>query len=181
MNNSEAYAKYQILPSLAYKIIDHLITNPNAEIIWRLLKYNTVDAYKQPNLSISEKRGLIYKGGGHQEDCSVFIDFSFDDATNEAKTFLRIYPATIFPTNRTIGICGINFEILSHTKINHLANYTTRVDTIMQAIISVLNGADIGGIGVMYFDRQRSSFDKSQLIGKNPYKGKLLTMSVNIG
>ena len=34
------YATYSSMPSVSYKIIEHLMTNPKAEIIWKLLKYN---------------------------------------------------------------------------------------------------------------------------------------------
>ena len=55
------------------------------------------------------------------------------------------------------------------------------MDDIIQTLIQVLNGADIGGVGVLYFDNQGSAYDKIQTIGQKPYKGKLLKMSVNVG
>lgn len=175
------YATYSSMPSVSYKIIEHLMTNPKAEIIWKLLKYNDADAYTRPNLTQKEKAALIYKGEAIQADYRVFFDFMMDDAETEMNTILRIYPAEVYPINRVTGLCTINFEVFTHSKINHLSNYTTRVDVIIQTLIDVLNGADIGGIGVLFFDNQASRYDKIQTIGQKPYKGKLLKMSVNMG
>ncbi len=181
MYDVNAYNKYESLPNFSYKIIEHLIKKTEAEILWKLLYYNDVDAYKKENLTKEQKAALIYKGTGQESDFSVFLDFTMDDAITDQKSFLRIYPASIYPVTRTTGICGINFEVLVHGKINHLSNYTTRIDTIIQTLIEVLNGVDIGGLGVLFFDGSTSSFDKVQLLGQKPYKGKILTMSVNIG
>ena len=175
------YATYSSMPNVSYKIIEYLITNPKAEIIWKLLKYNDADAYTRPNLTQKEKASLIYKGEAIQADYRVFFDFMMDDAETEMNTILRIYPAEVYPINRVTGLCTINLEVFTHSKINHLSNYTTRVDVIIQTLIDVLNGADIGGIGVLFFDNQASRYDKIQTIGQKPYKGKLLKMSVNMG
>lgn len=179
--NNEAYAKYKILPDVSYSILEYLMTSPEAELIWKLLKYNDFNAWSKDDLSLDEKRKLIYPGGEHSENYNVFLDFVMDDAVDRETTYLRIYPSETYPKNRTIGICAINFEVYTHSKINHLSNYKTRVDTIIQTLIEVLNGIDIGTVGKLYFDASASSYDKIQLIGFKPYKGKVLTMSVNIG
>lgn len=175
------YATYESMTNLSYKIIEHLMTNPDAEIIWKLLKYNDADAYSRPNLTTEEKAKLIYNGEAILSNYNVFFDYMMDDAEDEMKTLLRIYPAEIYPQNRVTGICTINIEVFTHGKINHLSNYTTRVDVIIQTLLKVLNGADVGGVGVLFFDNQASRYDKVQTIGQKPFKGKLLKMSVNMG
>lgn len=181
MYDKEPYAKYNVMPDVSYKIMEYLMTDEKAEIIWKLLKYNDADAYSRDNLTIEEKSKLIYKGEANESDFNVFFDYMMDDAETEMKTLLRIYPAEVYPLNRVTGLCTINLEVFSHAKVNHLSNYRTRVDTIIQALIEVLNGADIGGLGVMFFDNQASRYDKIQTIGQKPFKGKLLKMSVNMG
>ena len=175
------YATYEAMNLVSDRITEHLMQNPDAEIIWKLLKYDDADAYKRPNLTIDEKRALIYNGQSMQTDYRVFFDFMMDDAESKMNTLLRIYPAEVYPLNRVTGLCTINLEVFVHAKIKHLSNYTTRVDTIIQALIDVLNGSDIGGVGVLFFDNQASHYDKIQTIGQKPYKGKLLKMSVNMG
>lgn len=179
--NNDDYAKYKAMTNISYRIIEYLMQEPEAEIIWKLLKYNDANAYMRPNLTLEEKASLIYNGEAIQAKYNVFFDYMMDDAEDEMKSLIRIYPAEVYPITRVTGICTINIEVFAHSKINHLSNYTTRVDTIIQKIIEVLNGKDIGGIGVMFFDNQGSRYDKIQTIGQKPYKGKLLKMSVNMG
>jgi len=92
----DAYATYGVMPELSYKIIEHLMTNPEAEIIWKLLKYNDAEAWSKPNLTKKEKAAMIYDGVGAQDDFNVFLDYFMDESTNKEKSFLRIYPAQIF-------------------------------------------------------------------------------------
>ena len=175
-----AYATYGVMPHISYKIIEHLINNPNAEIIWKLLKYTDADAWKKPNLTKEEKTKMIYDGKTSQDNCNVFLDYFMDEATNQEKSFLRIYPSYIFPKNRTSGICCVNMEVYIHSQINHLSNYTTRLDTIIQKLIEILNGVDINGVGVLYFDYDATTYCRVSTTGEKPYKGKHLTMGVNL-
>lgn len=175
------YATYDNLINISYRIIEYLMTSPDAEIIWKLLKYDDADAYSRPNLTLEEKSKLIYNGEAILTDYNVFFDYMMDDAEDAMKTLLRIYPAEITPTTRVTGTCSVNIEVFTHSKINHLSNYTTRVDVIIQALLKVLNGADVGGLGVLFFDNQGNHYNKVATIGQKPYKGKLLKMSVNLG
>lgn len=179
--DKSSYATYDNLINISYRIVEILMTSPDAEIIWKLLKYNDADAYSRPNLTLEEKSKLIYNGEAILTDYNVFFDYMMDDAEDQMKTLLRIYPAEVYPNNRVTGLCTINLEVFTHSHINHLSNYTTRVDVIIQTLLKVLNGTDIGGIGVLFFDNQASRYDKIQTIGQKPYKGKLLKMSVNMG
>lgn len=176
-NNRESYNKYVILPQIPYKILEHLFVSPDAEIIWKLLDYKNQEDWNKPNLTLEQKRKLVYGGEIKQEDYNIFLDFALDEAVTKETAFLRIYPSTIYPENRVTGIVGINFEILVHTRINHLSNYQTRIDTILQALIQTLNGVNVGGIGNLFFDADGSSFDSVRTMAQKPYKGKLLIMS----
>lgn len=175
-----AYASYKPLTQLSYRIIEHLIKCPEAEIIWKLLKYPDADAWDKPNLTKKEKVSLIYNGAKSQESFSVFLDPFEDEATNQQKSYLRIYPTSIYPSTRTYGICVINFEVFVHSQINHLSDYTTRVDTIIQKLLEILNGCDVGGVGVLYFDYQMTTYCRMITAGEKPYKGKILSMGVNL-
>lgn len=179
--NRDAYNKYQQLPNFSYRIIEHLMTNDKAELLWKLLKYNDVDAYDKPNLTQEEKAALIYKGVGTQDEFSVFLDYMSTDAEYTAKSILRIYPGESTPITRTTGIQGINIEIFVEFTINHLADYTTRVDRIVQILIEVLNGANIGGVGQLFLDASASRLCRISTIGMSPFKGKLIVMAVNVG
>lgn len=179
--NATAYNKYSQVPNFSYKIIEHLMTNEKAEMLWKLIKYNDVDAYDKPNLTQEEKAALIYKGVGTQDEFSVFLDFMTTDAEYTTKTILRIYPGDVTPISRTTGIQGINIEVFVEFTINHLADYTTRVDRIVQILLDVLNGADIGGVGQLFLDASASRLCRISTIGVSPFKGKQIVMAVNVG
>lgn len=179
--NKEAYNTYAQVPNFSYRIIEHLMTSEKADTLWKLLKYNDADAYAKPNLTIEEKAALIYKGIGTEDNYSVFLDYMSSDAVATVKTFLRIYPGEAFPQTRTTGIQGINLEVFVEHTINHLADYTTRVERITQILLEVLNGADIGGVGVLFFDAKASRFCRISTAGVSPFKGKLIVMAVNVG
>lgn len=181
MQVHDPYAKYRELPKLAYRIIEVLMESEKAELLWKLLKYDDADAWDKPNLTKEEKAALIYPGGEHQEDYRIFMDFTMDDSIYKEHSYLRIYPLAINPTNRTVGICSVNFEVFTHSKLNHLSDYTTRVDCMVQTLLEVLNGAEISNMGCLFFDRSRSSDNEIVTIGMKPYKGKMITMSLNIG
>ena len=175
-----AYATYSVMPELSYKIIEHLMTNPEAEIIWKLLKYNDADAWSKPNLTKKEKAAMICDGVGAQDNFNIFVDCFMEEASNKGKSCLMIYPAQVFPTTRTYGICCINIEVFIHSQINHLSNYTTRLDTIIQKILEILNGCDVNGVGVLYFDASVTTYNRIITAGEKPYKGKVITMGVNL-
>src|SRR5574344_1462816 len=173
-----SYATYDFLPQISYNIVDNLMDNPDAEIIWKLLKYSTNDDWQAPNLTKAQKRALMYKGGEDASKPSIFFDSGMDDAMYTEKIYLRIYPYYCVPDTDYHGIVDVAFEMLCHYSINTLSNYTTRVDSIMAALIKCLNGTDIGGLGKMYFNSTRARMDKFQNFNQPPFKAKILLMSV---
>mgnify|MGYP007099587387 FL=1 len=70
----------------------------------------------------------------------------------------------------------MGFEIYTHYKCSTLSNYTSRLDAMAQKLISVFNGAEIGGLGVLYFDARASNRCKLSTIGSIPYRGKAVIL-----
>lgn len=174
------YATFDDYPQFSYSIIKQLLMSPDAEIIWKILKYNTNNPYKEANLTKAEKVALIYDGSADPTNFRLFIDQGMEDSVTEVMSMLRIYPLIILPENYTNGLASINFEVYSHHKTNTMINHQTKIDTIVQALIKSLNGQDIKGLGSLFFNAGRSRYDKIAAIGATPYKGKCLTMSTNI-
>ena len=83
MKEVNSYATYNMLPNLSYNIISELVTNTKANIIWKLLKYNTADAWNQADLTQEEKSSLIYNGGLNPEKYNVFMDFMLDSSVTD--------------------------------------------------------------------------------------------------
>lgn len=181
MDDRIAYAKYELLEDLSYNIISHLLYSEDAEIIWKLLYYKDADAYKKPNLTLEQKRSIIYSGQEEATSYRVFMDKNMADGIYTEDTYLRIFPFSLTPVDRTVGICTVGFQIFSHFKVNTMSNRRTRIDTILSALLKSLNGVDVKGVGVLYFNSERSSTCGMLDIGDAPYRGKVLKMCVNVG
>jgi hypothetical protein len=176
---SEAYNKFYRLPLLSYKCITYLIDNN--ELIWKLLKYNDADAWKDdavhPNLTREEKSKFIYAGQEDESAYKVFSDSGQDNVWTEEGCLIRIYPYEIYPDDRTVGTINMMFEVYCHYKINHLSNYQTRSVTITQQFLETFNGADVGSIGKMFYDRRGSQALRTYQAGSIPFKGMMTLFS----
>ena len=170
-----AYSKATGFKKFSYNCILHMMEN-NDEI-WKLLYYNQSDAWNRPSLSLAEKRSLIYAG---EPDETLFRVFSSDKQPNawiNEACILRIFPYQIVPENRTVNTTTMCFDIYTHYRINTLSNYYTRNDTLVEEIIALFNGANIGGLGRLFLDAGASRADSSREIGQSPFGGKRVAMS----
>ena len=171
----DGYATYAGFSEYSYKCIGYLIENN--ESIWKLLKYNTSDAWNKNNLSHSEKATLIYNSEPDTTAFRVFMDSGNPDVWTTEVCQLRIYPLKIFPQTRTHGVVLMAFDFFCHYKINQLSNYKTRVDFGIQELIGVFNGANVAGIGRLHFNGAETAEDKVLSVGTVPFKGKVIYMS----
>lgn len=172
---ANSYAQYGSLDSLPYNCISHLMNND--ELIWKLLFYNTADAWDKSNLTQSEKASLIYNGSDDTSAFRVFMDMGQPDAVWGEQTQIRLSTYSIFPDNRTVGTISMFFECYAHYKVNHLSNYKTRTDMITQRFLQVFNGVNIAGIGRMHFDILGNPNDRREPSGQTPFKGMYIIMS----
>lgn len=173
-----SFNKFEELPNLSYNCVAYLLEHE--ETMWRLLgneNADCLDTNKYPDLTMEEKVSLIYKGLDNITSCRVFLDVGLDDAWREETTILRVSPAIITPDTYVYGKVAMSFEVYSHFKVNHLTNNSTRDVSIVQRLIATLNGAEIPGLGRLYFDRNASSACKVLTIGRIPYKGMGLMMT----
>ena len=181
--NESSYNQYDGLQNFTLLIIQHLMLNN--EDIWKLLKYDTQDALEKPNLTREEKAKLIYPGasGGDMDDYRVFRTPYLDDLTTNQQAQLRVYLESITPDTRLYGTVDVNIEVICHVKMIELNDYQNRAESIVWQVIKTLNGADVGGIGKLFFDRNGSFYD---LIKMNRYNNRnfywyTITMSTKMG
>ena len=183
MANKISYNKFENYPLVSYNIASYLVENE--DLIWKLLKYNDSDAWREdaehPSLTREEKGSLIYSGQSEETDYRVFLDVGQEIAWKTQACILRVFPYELEPSNYVHGDMIVAFEVFSHYRINHLSNYTTRIDTITQRILHNLNGQDVGGIGRLNFDPVSSNRIRSTLTGNVPYKGRVTLMHNWIG
>jgi hypothetical protein len=176
----DSYASYSNFDTYAYSLVKYLMDND--EMIWKLLKYNSPDAWTKTDLTQAEKGALIYDGSDNTADFRVFLDQGQPDVVVGEVCILRISPHSIFPENRVIGTANFIFEAYCNYKVNHLTNYKTRLDMITQRLLGTFNGATIDGlVGKMYFDRMGSEAIRMEWGGQLPFKGRWLVMSNKIG
>lgn len=170
-----SYAIYPEFDNFSYTCITYLMNND--EMVWKLLKYKSPDAWDKPNLTYTEKAELIYKGSDDTTRYNVFMDIGSPDVITREDCIIRIAPYSIFPDNRVIGTVSMMFEVYCNYHINTLNNYKTRVDMITQRFLTIFNGADIKGIGKLFFDRLGSESNRLEWGSQIPHKGRWIIMS----
>jgi hypothetical protein len=172
--NEGSYATYADFDSFPYRCISYLMEND--ETIWKLLKYSTPDAWNKTDLTLAEKRALIYNGEDDSSKFRVFMDMGQSDVETQEVSLIRIHPYELFPENRTVGSMKIMFEVYTHYKVNHLSNYKTRNDMIIGRFIKLFNGLQIAGIGKLHFDVMGTYGTRMETGGQLPMKGKWILM-----
>lgn len=180
LEDRTGYNFFNEYSQISYNIISYLITNN--ELIWKLLKYHTRDAWNKADLTQQEKAQLIYSGQDDSTNFFVFMDEGNPDVHTREDCIVRVSPSVIYPENRTVATLSVHFETYAHYKVNTLSNYTTRVDTITQEALKTLNGARIDGIiGRLYFDRLASMQARVGTSGQIPFKGRSTWFSAKMG
>lgn len=179
--NEAVYNDYSQMRNACYKVITYLLENN--EDIWKLLKYPTPDALNNENLTRREKSSLIYTGTGDMKDYRVFRQTFMDDIFDEQCSQLRVYITSVNPDTLSYGTVDIAVECVVHTKLINLINYENRLEVLLQQVIKTLNGADIGGIGRLFFDRNGSMYDlaKLNLYSNRNFYGYTVILSTRMG
>jgi hypothetical protein len=165
-----AYNDFSQFSKLSYTCIKHMMQNN--ELIWKLLKYTSPDAWSKPDLTQEEKGALVYAGQQDSSKFNVFMDGKQPDVLVNECTLVRIMPNYAIGMNRTIGVIEISMEVFSHYKINHLSNYSTRIDTIAGELLALFNGSDVGALGLMAIDRMIDQSSRLFQAGQIPFGGK---------
>lgn len=173
------------LPKAPYTILTYLANSPEAEDIWKMLKYNSYDALSQDALSFDEKISLIWKDGA-QEKYSVFLTPLVEDAITESKCVFKIYNFFIHPENLYDGIVVYAFDFLyggNQSLVDYEGTPVSRGDLFINKLLTVLNGAEIGGIGKLIFNEELSRYALSKTtIGNNKtFTGQQIFLATRMG
>ena len=175
-NVTTSYATYDNLDSYSYNCIKYLMGND--EVVWKLLKYTSQDAWNKPDLTQEEKAAMIYDGSDDSSKFKVFLDMGSPDVLTREDCLIRISPHSIFPENRVYGTANMIFEVYCNYYCNTLSNYKTRVDMITQRFLQVFNGKEIDGlVGKLYFDRLASESNRMEWGGQSPWRGRWIIFS----
>lgn len=172
--NQTYFNKFSNLDSIDTRIINFLRddNSPEAERIWKLLKHSDIRALYQNNLTKTEKDDLIYKDCD-EKNKRVFSFSLIEDSFEETCSILKIYLHSIEPTTHLTSVVNITIDILTHNKISNVYNddsdvleggrpieekisIKNRNTVLLKAILSVLNGAHVEGIGKLQFNQELS-------------------------
>ncbi len=178
------YNSLTALPFIPYKIMEYLANND--EIIWKMLKYNSYDALSKPNLTFEEKMELVWKNGDPQDKYSVFLTNLVEDAIPKSRCIFKNYQYYIHAKELYTSTVVYSFDFLYGGKMA-LVEYNkipvSRGDLFINRILTVLNGAYVGGIGKLTFldDMSRYNLGKSIIGNSKTFTGVQLFMSVMVG
>ena len=175
------------LPNIPYTIMEYLANSKmeEAEQLWKLLKYNDYNALLKDNLTFAEKMSLVWKYGA-QEKYSIFFTNLIEDAIAESKCILKIYNYMIQPIDVYNASVVYAFDFLYGGQMS-LVDYhgipTSRADIFVRSICSVLNGTDVGGVGLLALDDglSRYSGTKSVIGNSKTFTGVCLYLVTQSG
>lgn len=170
-NNYMDFNNFSEMPDFPYKIIEVLLTDTSqdAEDFWKLLKYTEVNALKQKNLTLKEKKALIWQGESIEQNFNVFLKPLIGSAMDsaEAQTQLRLYRYNTIPTTQFEAIVCFEADFVTNEKTSLVRRnkiLCERTDVMEALFLSVMNGRDIEiGSGVFQFNRELSRSCNSQL------------------
>ena len=178
------YNTFSFMEELPYNIIKRLLIN-GSENFWKILYYDTPNALQKDNLSMSQKKSLVFDGSNDENDCRVFLKPLVQDAIIEAKSIIKLYLYQEVPTNKVSSIISIRFETITDTNIDMVYNENNvlcnRVSLLNRMLLQELNGSDIGGSGLLSFDREltRNCTGSYAINNVKNFYGDTLVMGVN--
>lgn len=204
------YNRLQNLDGIEDRLIYYLLSPKNkteleleqVHNIWRILYYNDTDALKKPLPSYSQVAKLIYNDNGAQNGYRIFRSPRMEDGWTEECSMIKVYVDSIIPVNHLRAIVNVGVDVVVNTKIINLSvpqdsidvyideiegipvsvKTKSRVTVLTQAVISLLNGAEVAGVGKMIFSREQSIFNQAQygIWNNRNYEGIKIVMGVSM-
>ena len=177
------YNKFLSMPYIPFRIVMALLENDN---FCKLLYYNTPDALSKPNLTMAQKRQLIWDGQDNMEDYNIFLTNVQPNEEIENRTIVKVYRYNTEPVNNVMATVCYRFDILFGSKIP-LVKYNgltcNRGDVIEMEIMKSLNGEDVAGVGFLQYNDRLTSICNSQVgIGNNyTFTGLTIIMATIVG
>ncbi|MBQ0114131.1 MAG: hypothetical protein KBT03_13460 [Bacteroidales bacterium] len=165
-NNSSSFNNFEYLDEVPYRVFEYLLTNTSeqAENFWKCIKYADKDCLSKPNLTIKEKKDLIWTGQQNQEDYSLFNKPLVGDSVFTANQMvqIRLYEYQTVPTTRLDALILYELDIYTNERANGLYNdrgiWVERTTFLKNScLLPLLNGVDLGiGYNFLSFDREKS-------------------------
>lgn len=171
--------RFENLDSLETKVVQHLVYSQtkHAQNFWKLLKYGTLNALSQDNVSVSDRLALINNDSGYPTDKRVFLAPFIDDAWDAQCSSAYIFVDKIKPIDHTRAVIYLTVELITHSKVavingdgdpilNPQANpndsndqdvvvvpVKNRETVLLKSILAELNGLYIDGVGYLQLNK----------------------------
>jgi len=174
--------RFENLDSLEAKIVNKLVNSDNkyADIFWKILKYDDLNALSQPPLDKKARLNLINNDNGESNGKRVFLTPRNDDGQVDQCSSVYIYVENIEPINNTEALVGVTIDTSVYTKIGVIAGdgdkdssenpewvnpnesdeqgsvvvpIKSRATVLLKCILALLNGMYLDGIGYLIFNR----------------------------
>mgnify|MGYP007039082860 CR=1 FL=1 len=195
----QSYSTFKGVEKLPKKIVNFLLDLPdrygyvpkddNARPRVRLMKYLWYDGANPLSEKLptpSEKLSAVFNGeepvldtdeqrARHPAGYRLYPLEYWGQAQKMAQTVVKVYIGRVIPQSAFTAAIGVYFDILC----NYGHETTTRTDdysrsfNIEQCIVEALNGVNIGGAGVMSYDRgahpdngSRAIYDQGTNVGR---------------
>lgn len=145
-----------------------------------------MDALDKPNLTIEQKRALIWDGNIDRTDkFNIFLTNVQPNEEIDNRTVLKVYRYQTAPTNNVRAVLAYRFDLLFGSKIPlvKLNGITcNRGDVIEMEIMKTLNGEDVAGVGFLQYDERLSALCSSRVgIGNNyTFTGLTIVMATQV-
>jgi hypothetical protein len=177
------YNQYTGYSEIPYKIMSHLMLNN--DILWKLCKYPEPNALSQTNLTLAEKRALVYGGQSDSTPYRVFTVKYTDDAVELMQTQMRIYMARVYPKNYVTGMVDVFIDVFCHNKIAVLSDskHRNRYDIMFEEVMKTLNGKNVDTLGNLFFNGEANNRNSAELVSFDNnkwFQGYQIRMSVNV-
>ena len=181
------YNSLSRLPTIPYNIMVYLAksTDPIADVFWKLLAYKDYKALSHEPLTFQQKMKLVW-AQGKQDTYSVFLTNLIEDAMAESKQIVKIYQYYIHASELYTSTVVYAFDCLYGGQMS-LVEYNgipvNRGDLFIHCMLTLLNGAEVGGVGKLMFldDMSRYSAAKSTIGNNKTFTGVQLYMAVSVG
>lgn len=191
MNNDNKDIKYNDFknqPLIPYKILEALLTNTSesANKLFKLLKYNDIDCLSKPNLTLREKKALIWRGQDIEQNYNIFVKPLIGSSLvdSESQSQMRIYRYSTYPTNKIEATISIQIIFLTNEKSSLVevdGILCERTDVMESEFLNIINGRDISiGSGYITFDREviRSSTSQINVSNSRSVYGRSLLIAL---
>lgn len=120
--DGNAYNRFTNLDNVEWNIIWHLVNSETkfADMIWKILKYDTEDCLLRDSVPRQDRINLIYTNNGDASVKRVFMTPYIDDAWDVQSSHLHVYVDTLTPKNHLSSVLDVTFETIVHNKISNI-------------------------------------------------------------